>query len=169
MTGRAMACASITVRPKASGSVEACTTMSATIKDVGMSSVWPTSRTRSCSPQAAMRASNSRRKATLPSPTSTAWDVPGSRAMASTSTPWPFQRVSRPGSMMTARSAASPQLARRSATRAGRISAGSNSAGSTPRGMTRIRDGSVAWRSRTCSAMKVLMAITRSPRAMTEL
>ena len=168
ITGRAMACASITVRPKASGSVEACTTISASSSAAGMSSAWPTSRTRSCRPRAAMRASNSRRRPRRrrrPARPSR----PGSCAIASTSTPWPFQRVSRPGSMMTGRPAGRPQAARSAASR-GRAHQGRVE----QPGIDAARDDADArrlgpWCSRIWPAMKLLMAITRSPRAMTEL
>ena len=53
--------------------------------------------------------------------------------------------------------------------RDGATAPGSKRRSSTPRGMTRSRAGSVPWRARRCSAMKPLMAMTRSPRAMTEL
>ena len=52
MTGRAIAWASITTRPKASAWVDACTTTSDSSIAAGMSSHCPTSRTRSPMPSA---------------------------------------------------------------------------------------------------------------------
>ena len=76
----------------------------------------------------------------------------------------PFQRESRPGSMTTAHArpaAAMPRASRRDAFAADRVRI--EGAGSTPRGMTRMRAGSTPWRATIRSAMKWLMAITRSP------
>ena len=57
----------------------------------------------------------------------------------------------------------------RRAIRSPETASGSNTRGSTPRGMTRMRAGSVPWRATISSAMKRLAAITRSPFAITEL
>ena len=60
ITGRPIACASITTRPNASAWVEACTTTSDSISAAGMSSNWPTMRTRSAMPSASPGVSSSR-------------------------------------------------------------------------------------------------------------
>ena len=91
------------------------------------------------------------------------------RASASISTACPFQPVSRPGSSTIGAPSGSRHACASRAMRSPETAAGSNTAGSTPRGMTRMRAGSVPCRATISSAMKRLAAITRSPFAMTAL
>ena len=85
------------------------------------------------------------------------------------STVCPFQRGEPPGQQHDRSPLRQTPGGRASRANVRRYAAGSNTAGSTPRGITRIRAGSVPCRATISSAMKRLAAITRSPRAITAL